>query len=228
MANLFRAMAAATVVGVVAYFLQPHFFPGAPSPDFKTLQPADAPDLVDTLDRYTWALRDDKVAYRNHCLRVLSFAEHFMREAGQSEASIERRRPLAAVALAYHDIALWSDNKLNYLTPSAARAARDLSEFQPGDVQLVRDIIEAHHKWTPFVGSSDDVLVNAIRLGDWVDFTQNLGLPLRSGMPAGNIAKANAALPKLNFIGILAGLPAKIMPSSPLKGNLEVMKIFKW
>ena len=63
---------------------------------------------------------------------------------------------------------------------------------------------------------------------DWLDFTQNAGFCLRSGMPSGNIAAANAALPKEGFINILGGFPARLSPNSVLAGNLEVMKIYKW
>ena len=32
---------------------------------------------------------------------------------------------------------------------------------------------------------------------DWLDFTNNLRFPMRSGMPSGNLAKANQEVPSL-------------------------------
>jgi hypothetical protein len=63
-----------------------------------------------------------------------------------------------AVALAYHDIGLWTDGTLAYLEPSMARADEAWStRLEPEAMQLVRDIIHWHHKVTPFQGPFEEV-----------------------------------------------------------------------
>jgi len=211
--------------------VQPWLFPGAPSVGFRVVTPDEAPVLLRSLRRYETELGADFLAYRNHCLRVLSFALHFLEADRLTPDEIASQRPSLEAALAYHDIALWSDGALDYLDPSAARALSDLKTSDV-DLDLVYDVIEQHHKATPFRsarGRLHDAGVNAVRRADWLDFTQNAGLAVvRSGMPSGNIALANAALPFEGFIFCLANMPFKLKPENPLKGNLEVMRIFKW
>lgn len=220
MARLFSFVLYGAIAGVAFYFAQPQFeiLAGPPSEKFHVIKEEEAVTLVKLLGRYKQVFDPAEYqAYMNHCLRVLTYAEYYMEMT-------DEQREIAEAALAYHDIALWSDGKLNYLEPSADRALSDLSDNR----DLIKDIIMAHHKVTEFKGSEDDELVNAVRMADWLDFTSQLGLPARSGMPAGNIYKALSEIPTLGFIKVLAGFPNKIMPSNPIRGNIEVMKIYKW
>ncbi|CAE7213950.1 unnamed protein product [Symbiodinium sp. CCMP2456] len=130
------------LVGVVLYGAQPRLFPGEKSADFKVVQPAEAPVLMEYLQKYEKELGQDFLAYRNHCLRVLSFALYFL-EKSPSEGA---RRNLEA-ALAYHDLALWSDLAASYLGPSAARARKDLAgSYSETDLNQIEDLIMNHHK----------------------------------------------------------------------------------
>jgi len=208
------------LVGVVLYGAQPRLFPGEKSADFKVVKPAEAPVLMEYLQKYEKELGADFLAYRNHCLRVLSFTLYFLEKA-PSEGP---RRNLEA-ALAYHDLALWSDLAASYLGPSAARARKDLAgTYSDTDLDQIEDLIMNHHKIT----TAADPLVDAMRKADLLDFSNSARFPVRSGMPSGNIAEANSALPLEGFISALARRPFTIRPDNPFKASMEVMEIFRW
>mmetsp|Transcript_2618 Transcript_2618/g.4564 ORF Transcript_2618/g.4564 Transcript_2618/m.4564 type:complete len:218 (+) Transcript_2618:93-746(+) len=213
--TIFTAIAA-----VFMYYLQPLFLPGEPTSDFKVLQPDDAPVLMEYLKKYEKELGEDFLAYRNHCLRVMSFTSYFLGKEPDSGA-----KKVLQAALAYHDLGLWSDMKASYLGPSAERARKDLSDsYTETELKQIEDIIMNHHKYT----ASPDPLVDAMRKADWLDFTNNLRFPMRSGMPSGNLAKANQEVPLEGFFTALAKRPFAIRPDNPLKASLEVMEIFRW
>mmetsp|Transcript_17542 Transcript_17542/g.41177 ORF Transcript_17542/g.41177 Transcript_17542/m.41177 type:complete len:218 (+) Transcript_17542:54-707(+) len=208
------------LVGVVLYGAQPRLFPGEKSADFKVVKPAEAPVLMEYLQKYEKELGADFLAYRNHCLRVLSFTLYFLEKAPSEGA----RRNLEA-ALAYHDLALWSDLAASYLGPSAARARKDLAgTYSDTDLDQIEDLIMNHHKIT----TAADPLVDAMRKADLLDFSNSARFPVRSGMPSGNIAEANSALPLEGFISALARRPFTIRPDNPFKASMEVMEIFRW
>ncbi|CAJ1348741.1 unnamed protein product [Effrenium voratum] len=213
-----KCLVVLTAVGL--YGAQPRLFPGEASADFKVLKAEDAPVLMAHLKRYEKELGGDFLAYRNHCLRVLSFTTYFLGK----EPDAGGRRVLES-ALAFHDLGLWSDMAASYLGPSTARARKDLQgEYSEAELNQVEDIIMNHHKFTELA----DPLADAMRKADWLDFTNNLRFPLRSGMPSGNIAKANEEMPLEGFFTALLNRPFNIRPDNPIKAGLEVMEIFRW
>jgi hypothetical protein len=214
--------------------------------------------LDHVLDRHREALGSDYGPYRNHCLRVLSFAAFYLergrggskKESGPKATAAEVN--LMALALAYHDIALWTDGKLDYLGPSVAAFESDLqldlslrdggslrSDGDVGDAgilpaaldeaeaETVRQIILQHHRYTDWKrGESiaDAALVNAVRKADWADFTMGA---MRSDLPVNYLEAAYEAAPPLGFHRVLAGMGSRLSPNS-FMGRLDVLKIFKW
>lgn len=96
----------------------------------------DHPVLDAILEPHRAQLGADYDGYRNHCYRVFSFALHHL----GNHAAYKKREHLLAVAVAYHDLALWvvptttttpttgpALAKLNYLEPSVALMERELS-----------------------------------------------------------------------------------------------------
>ena len=164
------------------------------------------------LQRHAKHLGDDVVPYRHHVLRVLSHALHLLGPVTDAE-----RRDLET-ALAYHDIALWTDKALAYLDPSAERAVK---EANVSDAQLVRDVIMWHHKITPFVSSASarhDQIVNAVRVADWADFTWGL----ISSLPRADTVKLHSELPNSGFHAVLMRFTLQ------LKGYEIPLGIMKW
>jgi hypothetical protein len=211
------------------------------------------PVIDHVLDRHRQPLGDDYGAYRNHCLRVLSFAVFFLERDREKKAKASAAEVnLMALALAYHDIALWTDKKLDYLEPSVAVFETDLqldlklrdggslrNEGDVGDAgilplaldedeaETVREIILQHHRyrdWKKGDSVADTSLVNAVRKADWADFT--LGA-MRSELPINYLEAAYEAAPPLGFHRMLAGMSARLSPDS-FVGRLDVFKIFKW
>ena len=122
---------------------------------------------------------DEFRAYRNHCLRVLSFALYHL---GGTTSVSEKDVNVMALGLAYHDIALWSDNSLDYLEPSVEQLDKQASslirgskkgdqteqtegqqkddkgaapesvrvDFDENDIATAREIVLQHHKFTPW------------------------------------------------------------------------------
>jgi hypothetical protein len=109
---------------------------------------------------------DDFERYRNHCLRVLSFAKFHMPDFVLEEYPDAMN--IVAMALAYHDVALWTDGELNYLEPSAKRMEsyiRTEGVFDEKQIAIAREVIMQHHKYTDYSSSKDsnksiDAMVN--------------------------------------------------------------------
>ena len=173
---------------------------------------------------------DDLERYRNHCLRVLSFAKFhmpdFVFEAYPNAMNI------VAMALAYHDVALWTDGELNYLEPSAKRMESYVGAegvFDDKQVAIAREIIMQHHKYTDYSSSEEsnksiDAMVNAVRKADWADATVGV---IRFDLPASLLEAAYAKVPEAGFHAMLAGMGSRLSPHS-LIGQLEVLRILKW
>ena len=182
---------------------------------------------------------DDYLAYRNHCLRVLTFAAYHC-----GDACGKRDIDLMAMALAYHDVALWTDQKLDYLEPSVrqleAHAKKDVdddtaSSWTAEDMATAREIILQHHKLTDWRNSNnnnaaaaavvDAKLVNAVRKGDWADAT--MGLVRFDGLPAALLETAYTQVPDAGFHRLLLQMGPRLSPDS-LLGRLDILKILKW
>ena len=166
---------------------------------------------------------DDYDAYRNHYLRVLTFAKyHCGDRCGQREID------LMALALAYHDIGLWSDHQLSYLDPSAKQLhthANDGSNrWTDEELVTANGIVMQHHKLTAWNGiEGDEILINSVRKGDWADAT--IGM-IRYGLPPSLLGHAYTQLPEAGFHSILARMEGRLSPDSIL-GQLAVLSIFK-
>lgn len=136
------------------------------------------PALDAVLEHHREAFGDsgDYEKYRNHCLRTLSFAAYFLKRYSRYEEHVPTQlMNVVAMAIGYHDIALWTKGTLNYLEPSVATM---LEDFAPGnedkddalpakmpmtfyatDLETARYIITEHHKyslWAPEEEEDDD------------------------------------------------------------------------
>mmetsp|Transcript_26769 Transcript_26769/g.61566 ORF Transcript_26769/g.61566 Transcript_26769/m.61566 type:complete len:249 (-) Transcript_26769:77-823(-) len=199
------------------------------------------PSLDSTLNRFKDELGSDYVPYRNHCLRVLTFALFYYKLEHNGASPDQASVNLMAMAIAYHDIALWSDGLLDYLDPSVAAMEKDLAALgmalTPGDLETAKQIILQHHKWTEWtapLASSDNeneseamangALVNAVRRGDWADAT--LGL-IKGKLPPSYLEAAYTAIPEAGFHNVLVEMGPRLSPDS-LWGQLKVLNILKW
>jgi hypothetical protein len=149
---------------------------------------------------YTQKIGADIDGYRNHILRVMSFATHILK-SDETNTLTERDDGILAAALVYHDLGLWSDDALAYLEPSAARAQSDLRDtFNDYELDIIHNIIVWHHKLSPYESGKGDKkmesIVNAVRRADWIDFS--LGF-IGMGMPGSHVEKVRNAIPNAGF-----------------------------
>lgn len=150
----------------------------------------------------------DFPGYRNHVMRTITYAMHFLGQAHEHE-------PLVETAFAYHDIGLWTDHELAYLEPSEAVALADNERHGWGlDPELLRGAIHWHHKITPYTGPGDRV-IEACRKADWVDASMGL---LRKGLPRQAIREVEAAFPNHGFHQALLRLTGDLGGSMPVGG----------
>jgi hypothetical protein len=232
-AALFIALIA---IGVGAFFIANPFVFGIPTgvPHEKWLVMTEDFRLDAELARVQKYIqpKSDYVAYRNHCLRVLTFANYHL--SSEVKEKLPQAFNLMATALAYHDVALWTNHSLNYLDPSIERMEHyvfqsGIWKSNPNDVEIMKLIISQHHKFTPYFNASlspeANQIINAVRKADWADAT--LGI-VRFDLPASLLEAAYAKLPEAGFHSMLAGMAQRLSPQNWLYGNWQVLQIFKW
>jgi hypothetical protein len=183
--------------------------------------------LDDELFSVAGSVSNEFKAYRNHCLRVLTFTNYFLPDFVKEK--IPNAMDLAAIALAYHDVGLWTDKELDYLEPSKVRMGKALenSTFSPQELKIMEEIILEHHKASDFSGLSEaeNELVNAVRKADWTD--NSMGV-VRFGLPAALLEAAYDEVDEAGFHQILMDVLVRLSAGNLWKGTMEFLKIFKW
>ena len=170
---------------------------------------------------------DDYERYRNHCLRAMSFAKWHM--PGFVYRQYPNAMDLVGMAIAYHDVALWTDGELNYLAPSIKQMEKHAGNgYSKEEIAIAREIIDQHHKVTDFSGGNRtnetfDAIVNAVRKADWADATFGV---VRFGLPSSLLEAAYAKVPERGFHQMLAEFGHRLSPDSKI-GELKVLGIPK-
>lgn len=183
-------------------------------------------ELDDELFKLADAIGSDFIPYRNHCLRVLTFTKYFLPD--DVVATIPNAMELAAIALAYHDVGLWTDRDLNYLEPSRKQLDDNLGgSYSASDIETMDQIVLQHHKFTDYAELSEaqNALINAVRKADWTDATMGL---IRFGLPSALLEAAYDQIKEAGFHQMLLGMDARLSPGNKINGTLEVLKIMKW
>ena len=134
------------------------------------------PHLDDELFPLSFPIGTDFGAYRNHCLRVLTFTNYFYDKSTTED--LPDAMNLAATAIAYLQVGLWTDTDPNYIESSEKYLVSTVGAyFTPKELNLMQEIIRQQHKITDYTGLSGDAenaLVNAVRKATWVDATMGL------------------------------------------------------
>lgn len=149
----------------------------------------DEPAIDAILGEWRSAIGPALDGYRGHVYRVFNVCLQLRR------CSDEERRKLA-IALAFHDIGLWSAQTVDYLPPSEAEAAAWLA--RNGLVAWtdeIRLMIGMHHRLRPWRDPATP-LVEALRRADLVDFS--LGA-VRAGVPRAFLRRLSATFPNAGF-----------------------------
>ena len=161
-------------------------------------------ELEAILNRHKDALGDDIAAYRNHCYRVLNYCAYL-----KPDADLE----LYAIAVAFHDLGIWTQRTFDYLEPSIHLANMYLNQIGHGaKAKTVTEMIDNHHKILPLQsGINDDVEV--FRKADWVDVTFGV---ISHGVDVGFKRKLNQKFPNNGFHKFLLKQTLKRFLSHPL------------
>jgi hypothetical protein len=115
-------------------------------------------------------LKDSYAAYRNHCYRVYNLALHVF----ENELPTKKEQEFLEIAIAFHDIGVWTDNTVDYLPPSMELARKWLkSHGRQNDVELMDKMIEYHHKILEYSRQDETKfkMVERLRQADWIDLT---------------------------------------------------------
>lgn len=168
--------------------------------------------LDEVLETWQSALGRDFVAYKNHCYRVFNFY-----------AALVAKTPInmdkGAIAIAFHDLGIWSHQTFDYLAPSEQLAREYLQHH--AHAAWSNDVIAMityHHKVRAY---PNNPLVEAMRKADWIDVS--LG-NLRFGLDKSFIQSVKESFPNGGFHQRLVALSAKHVSKNPLKP----LPMFKW
>lgn len=168
--------------------------------------------ISNILSSYKNELGTNFEKYHNHCCRVFVFASLL------SNATEEEQKQLA-IASAFHDIGIWTANTLDYLQPSIELAEKYLNQHQLAQwTDSVKDIIDNHHKLTPFKNNS---LAENFRKADLIDLTFGF---VKFGLSSAQINENKKLYPALGFQQYIF----KVVLKNIVKHPLNPMPIMKW
>ena len=178
----------------------------------------DVATLETVLEQHRLALGADLPGYRHHAYRVLNLCRRL------APASLDSEK--IAIAAVFHDLGIWSDRTLDYLTPSANLAATYLHQI--GRASWTPEITGAilnHHKISPSVagprrtglveqdGGSGDSLVEPFRRADWIDVTRGI---VSFGVPRQFVRQLQERWPDAGFHWRLVQLSLRRFREHPL------------
>ena len=174
--------------------------------------------LQSILNEHREIIGADFTAYRNHCMRVYNLVVlASQRRAPLNGLALEKRDEVLQIAVAFHDIGLWTDDTVAYLEPSEKRAVAWLkSHHRASEVELVTALIEEHHKITPYKGPHADLVTDFLQ-ADWSDVM--LGLIAFGRLTRGDVRAVQDEFVNAGFhmrLGIFGFEQMKRDPFNPL------------
>lgn len=164
------------------------------------------PTLDALLEAHAAALGNDATGYRHHAYRVANF--YWLLAPGDADA-LEK----LSIAIAFHDLGIWTAGTFDYLPPSRALARAHLRASGRTDWgDEVDAMIKAHHKIqeTP---PGTRASVEAFRRADWIDVSCGLR---RFGLPRTAVHAVMRAFPNAGFHRRLAMLTLQRLRHHPL------------
>lgn len=145
--------------------------------------------LDDILDAHASVLGRDFHPYRNHTYRVANF--HWCLLPGSLEDLY-----VLSVAVAFHDLGIWTAGTFDYLAPSEALARDYLVEQQrPELVTVVLAMIREHHRISA-LPRGQDPRIETFRRADWIDVSMGT---LRFDLSTDDFRRTVQRFPRLGF-----------------------------
>ena len=157
------------------------------------------------LDRFKAQIGADYERYKNHVYRVFSNCLMMDTDPANEEKY--------AIAAAFHDLGIWTNQTFDYLEPSEQQARLYLTEKgKQAWVEEITAMIHFHHKISRYQGRHEKI-VAIFRKADWIDIS--LGL-ITFGNSRQAIDKTTSRYPNLGFHFFLAKETAKNFFKHPL------------
>jgi len=167
------------------------------------------------LQEYQTIIDRDYQGYLNHCKRVAACCLILSQDS--REDTIRK----IAIAVAFHDIGIWTSKTIDYLEPSVKVMLSYLTLHRLLDWQIeITLMITEHHKLTR-TKCSEYPLVEYFRQADYADFS--LGL-LRSNISRSEFKKLTSQYPNSGFHKTLVCLGLKRFLQKPW----SPLPMFKW
>lgn len=168
-----------------------------------------SPILDGILESWRVPLGSDLAAYKNHCYRVLNFCLAFCDESAETMSKV-------SIAVAFHDLGIWTNSTYDYLGPSKQLAREYLAQTnQDSWSEEIETMIEQHHKLRKYK-AHPNWLVEPFRKADWIDVSRG---KLKYGLPSAFIAETLERFPNAGFhkrLIVLTKQRLKTHPFSPL------------
>ena len=140
------------------------------------------------LDRFKAQIGEDYERYKNHVYRVYSNCLMMDTDSVNEEKY--------AIAAAFHDLGIWTNQTFDYLEPSEHQARLYLTEKgKQGWIEEITSMIHFHHKISHYQGRHEKT-VTIFRKADWIDIS--LGL-ITFGNSKQAIDKTTDRYPNLGF-----------------------------
>ena len=171
--------------------------------------------LIDAiLAAHADAIGEDMTRYANHAQRVANLCAAL---APADSATRER----IAIAAAFHDLGIWTDDTFDYIEPSVRLAEAWLAaNGRAAESPEIAAAIRQHHKLTRYRGGAG-LLVEAFRRADWIDVTRGV---LAFGIPRRFIRALYARWPDVGFHRLLVRLELRHLRQHPL----NPLPVFRW
>ena len=132
------------------------------------------------------------VPYRGHVYRVLNAARQLLGTSAHDRA--------LAVAAAFHDIGVWSDNTFDYLGPSIVRAREHIhTRSRDVDEQTIVEAIDNHHRLRRVALGTDGERRDVVEMFRRADLVDVSGGWLRAGLNRSFVRELTAAFPYAGF-----------------------------
>ena len=167
------------------------------------------------IEQYSEQIKKDLPGYRNHVTRMLNYCHSLKPDLSEQDST------KLQIAGAFHDIGLWTDDRVDYLDPSVEVCMQyleqqGLTEWQ----QEIAIIIDMHHYIKPYRGKHQQ-LAELFRRADLVDFS--LGL-VKFGISSAFISQLKRAIPNAGFHRTLLRFSALQLTRNPLN-PLPMMRL---
>jgi len=151
--------------------------------------------------------------YRNHVYRTFNLCI-------EMDKDVENVRKYA-IASAFHDIGIWTNDTFDYLEPSINLAKKYLEKINKNEwVEEVSLMIDMHHKISKYTGPYE-ITVEVFRKADWIDVSRGI---ISFDLSKSAIKRINRYYPNLGFHKFLISKGLNHLLKSPL----DPLPMFKY